>query len=215
MSKERAIVEYLKNKYQPSAILLHGSRAVSRARANSDWDIIMIFDRENKEKKHREQIAGESIEWKAFKLPIESEDIIETFDLYLQFAKVLWEKDKVGASLLQKAAEEYSKGPNLSEDSIQGEKEFFEHKILSMKDDEEMSYMFFRHLCVLFNLASRLWFEVLHNEYPKPYYLAFPIIKEKDSTYHNQLMILCSNIYSNDEKIASAEWISKRLFSKR
>ncbi|MES2215934.1 MAG: nucleotidyltransferase domain-containing protein [Patescibacteria group bacterium] len=211
MDKEKEITEYLKLKYNPVVILLHGSRAVGKNRPHSDWDIIMLFDSDVPRKGFREEVDGEDVEWKAFQLPIPDEKIIEIFDVYLQFAKILSERDSIGTNLLQKAILKYNEGPNLSAEIIKREKQFFEHKILGMKDDEGTPYMFLRHLSVLFNRASNLWFEILHNEFPKPFYLAVPIIQDKDPEYYRHLMALCSDNSSN-EKIASAHWIAGKLF---
>lgn len=212
MDKETEIVEYLKKTYSPISILLHGSRAVGKNRPNSDWDIIMIFDQEIPRKGHREEIAGEDVEWRAFGLSSLQENIIDTFDVYLQFAKVLWEVNHTGSEILKKAKDEYNKGPNLSPDQIKREKQFFYHKILGMKDDKETPYMFLRHLSTIFNRASNMWFEILHNEFAKPYYIAIPIIQEEDPEYYENLMNLCGNV-SNEEKILSAEWIFNKLYN--
>lgn len=214
MNIEQNIVEYLKSKHHPVAILLHGSRAVGKNRLYSDWDIIMLFNEEIPRKGYREEVDGEDVEWKAFQLPISDDKIIDTFDVYLQFAKVLWEKDSIGTDLLQKAITRYNRGPNLSKDTIKREKQFFEHKILGMKDDKDTPYMFLRHVSILFNRASNMWFEILHNEFAKPFYIAVPIIQEKDFEYYQHLMILCSNDSSNDEKIVSAEWVAGKLFKR-
>lgn len=211
MNKEAKIVEYLKSAYSPAAILLHGSRAAGKSRPHSDWDIIMLFDKEIPRKGHREEVAGEDVEWKAFQIPVSADKIVDTFDVYLQFAKVLWEKDSLGSDLLKEAESEYQKGPNLSENQIKREKQFFQHKILGMKDDRETSYMFLRHLSVLFNRASNMWFEVLRNEFAKPYYIAIPMIQKQDPEYYKHLMVLSGN-GSNKEKISSAEWIFKKLY---
>lgn len=212
MDKETEIVEYLKKTYSPISILLHGSRAVGKNRPNSDWDIIMIFDQEIPRKGHREEIAGEDVEWRAFGFSSLQENIIDTFDVYLQFAKVLWEVNHTGSEILKKAKDEYNKGPNLSPDQIKREKQFFYHKILGMKDDKETPYMFLRHLSTIFNRASNMWFEILHNEFAKPYYIAIPIIQEEDPEYYENLMNLCGNV-SNEEKILSAEWIFNKLYN--
>ncbi len=81
-----------------------------------------------------------------------------------------------------------------------------------MKDDKDMPALFLRHLSVIFPRATRLWFEMLRNEYPKPFYIAIPIIQEKDPVYSKHLEILTSNKVSNEEKIETAELIYKRLF---
>ena len=87
--QEQKIVAVLKEKYNPVAIFLHGSRAVGKERVHSDWDIVMLFTGDIPRKGYREEIEGEDVEWKAFNVPAEESSIHEVFDVYLQFAKVL------------------------------------------------------------------------------------------------------------------------------
>lgn len=208
--KEKEIAEVLRNKYHPVAVLLHGSRAVGEERQHSDWDIIMLFD-DVPRKGYREQIEGEDVEWRAYKVPTEDDSIIDTFDLHLQFAKVLWEANGEGTALLQRASAFYAKGAQLSEDDIRRAKQFIEHKLRGMEDDIENPSMFLRHLGVFFNNAVNLWFEVLHNKYSKPFYLAISEIKEQDPQYAEQLDALSSKA-PNQEKIEAGRWIIHKLF---
>lgn len=211
-NKAKRISQALRDKYESIAILLHGSRAVGKERKHSDWDIIMLFEEEISRRSYREKIVGEDVEWTAFMFPIQKIDFLETFGVYLQFAKVLWERDQGGTDLLELASEVYSKGPNLSEDDIRREKQFLEHKLLGMQDDMNTPYMFLRHLGVFFNRASNLWFEILHNKFPKPFYLAIPEIKQQDPEYARHLIVLASNQASNQEKIKFGEHIMTMLF---
>ena len=213
MSDEKAekIVEVLKEKYNPVAILLHGSRAVGKERPHSDWDILMLFNGDIPRRGYRESIDEEDIEWKAFKIPTATDSIVDIFGIYLRFAKVLWEEGSAGSTLLEKASATYAKGPQLSQDDIRREKHFLEHKLLGMQDDVDTPYMFLRHLGVFFSHSVNIWFEVLHNEFPKPFYLAIPEIKERDPEYSKHLYILPSNA-SNQEKIDAARWIVQKLF---
>ena len=208
---EQEIVKYLRDKYDPEAILLHGSRAVGKERAHSDWDIIMLFENEITRKGFRENIGSENVEWKAYLFPNIKESVVEVFDTYLQFAKVLWDKNGNADELLRRAQLEYAAGPSLNREEIEREKLYMHHKLLGMKDDVGNPYMFLRHLSVFLNRASNLWFEVLHNEFSKPFYLAIPEIKEKDLEYFSQLEILSSN-NSNISKIKSSEIILSKLF---
>lgn len=209
-TKEQKIVEYLKNKYHPVGIILHGSRAVGKERAHSDWDIILLFREAPSRMKYREEVEGEDVEWKGYVLPIKNEEIILRCGAYLQFAQVLWEEDGEGTDLTHRASVEYAKGPRLSNEEKEGELLFLRHKFLGMQDNEEVSYMFLRHLSVFFNRASNLWFEILHNEFSKPFYLAIPEIKERDPEYCRHLKILSSNI-ANSEKIIAAERILEKF----
>lgn len=211
MDKEKSIIDFLRNKYNPTAIILHGSRAVKMERKNSDWDIFMIFKNEIPRSNFREEIDNEDVEWKAFKMPIDDKNILSTFDVYLQNARVIWEKDNDGSNLIESAKKVYSHGPNLTKDDIEREKIFLKHKLNGMIDDIDTPYMFLRHLNVFFNRASNMWFEIINNKFPMPYYLAMPKIQEEDSEFALNLLILSSN-NSNQEKINAAEKIIKRLF---
>ena len=216
MSNEKAekIANILKEKYGPVAILLHGSRAVGKERAHSDWDILMLFDGDIPRRGYRESIEDEDVEWKAFKIPAAADSMVDIFGMYLQFAKVLWEEDGAGSVILENASAAYSKGPQLSPDDIRCEKKFLMHKLLGMQDDVDTPHMFLRHLGVFFSRASNLWFEVLHNEFSRRFYLAIPEIKARDPEYGEHLNVLPSNS-SNEEKIEAAGWIVQSLFGDR
>ncbi|MEK7531743.1 MAG: nucleotidyltransferase domain-containing protein [Patescibacteria group bacterium] len=211
--RDQKIVEKLKEKYHPAAILLHGSRAVGKERKHSDWDIIMIFDKKIPKEGYREEINGEDVEWKAFTIPAKEKSITEIFDVYLQFAKVLWEKDEIGSNLLKMATAEYAKGPKqYTEDEIRREKQFFSHKIQGLIDDQDTQYLFFRHLCVLRTLAIRLWFELLNKRFSQPLYLAMPLIKKEDLRFYRNLVSFTAFETSPTKKIKNAKSMFVRIF---
>jgi hypothetical protein len=215
METGQKIVDYLRITYHPVAILLHGSRAVDKNRLHSDWDIVMLFDKEIPRRSHYEGIEGEDVDWKACHVPVEQEKIIDTFGVCLQEAKVLWESGSAGSLLLEKAFAEYRKGPCFDKARVKSARQFFEHKISGMKDDRDTPYMFLRHLSVLYAEASNLWFNIIRNEFSKPFYVAVPTIQREDPEYYQHLMILCSSNCSNDEKISAAEWLDKKLFESK
>ncbi|MBI2030781.1 nucleotidyltransferase domain-containing protein [Candidatus Kaiserbacteria bacterium] len=212
METAQKIVDHLRGAYHPVAILLHGSRAAGKNRPHSDWDIVLLFDAEVPAKSGYEGIEGEDVDWKAVQLPLEQKNILSTFGPRLQEARVLWESGSAGSLLLEQALAEYRKGVHFDETELKSARQFFEHKISGMKDDRDTPYMFLRHLSVLYAKASNFWFNVLHNEFSKPFYVAVPTIQSKDPEYYQRLMVLCSSSYSNDEKIKAAEWINKKLF---
>lgn len=208
---QNKITNFLREEYNPIAILLHGSRAVGMERTHSDWDIILIVDN-NKGKNGRIEIEGQDVELKFHTLPDEDFSVLNNFDINLQFAKVLWEEGSIGTDLLEKAKAEYEKGPNLTKEEILKWKQFFEHKIAGMKDDVESPHMFFRHVGVLHNKAMNLWFEVKCNQFSKPYYMAIPEIAETDPKFKKLLDTLVSTNATNIEKITAGEEIIKKLF---
>jgi predicted nucleotidyltransferase len=210
--KKKEIADHLRVKYHPKAILLHGSRSSGNERPHSDWDIFMFFDEMPEQKRDRTMIAGEDVEWKGFQLPVPDDQIIKTFDVYLQSAKVLWEDGNAGSELLERAKIEYEKGPQLNEKDLTEIKQFIEHKIGGMIDDIESPYMFFRHLSMVSSRITNLWFEALHNEFSKPFYLAMPTIKERDPECYELLVKLYDHQVSNEEKIEAAKQLKQKLF---
>ena len=213
METKDQIVSFLREKYQPLAILLHGSRAVGKERLHSDWDIVMLFKSELPRSGYREEIADADVEWKAHTIPIADVDIISTFDVYLQFAQVLWEENGEGTDLLQRAKKEYAKGPKpYTEDEIRRERQFFWHKILGLEDDQEVQYLFFRHQCVIRTLSTRLWFEALNKQFSQPLYLAMPLIEEKDPEFYRNLINFTATETTPAQKIESAKWMFTHIF---
>ena len=213
MSVQEQIIDFLRQKYNPIAILLHGSRAVGKARPHSDWDILMLFDGPVPRKGYREEIAGSDVEWKAYMLPILSESIVDVFDVYLQFAVVLWERNGEGSDLLNRAKAEYAKGPKpYTEDETSREKQYFAHKVLGLEDDKETQYLFFRHQCVLRTLALRLWFEFRNKKFSQPLYLSMPLIQKEDPEFYNHLVSFTAQDTTSDQKIGDAKWMFSRLF---
>lgn len=211
MEKATEIVEYLKTAYGPEAIILHGSRSIGKERLHSDWDILMLFNSEPSKKSNREDVYGEDVEWKAFVLPVSQSAILDDFGVVLQNAKVLWEKDNEGSELLELAQSEYSKGAQLTPEDHTRYRQFLVHKLHSLEDDRDTPYMFLRHLGEFFSRATNWWFEILHDEHRKPFYIALPTIQERDSEYYRLLMILCGD-GSKNEKIEAAQAVVKKLF---
>lgn len=215
MNQEKTdqIAAFLKQKYKPTAVLLHGSRAVGKERTHSDWDVIMLFNGDVPRKGYREEIEGEDVEWKAFNAPKGNESVTKVFDVYLQFAKVLWEEGDIGTELLERARAEYTKGPKqYTDDEVRREKQYFQHKIQGLIDDKDTQYLFFRHLCVLRTQAMRLWFELLNKRFSQPLYLSMPLIEKEDPDFYKNLVSFTAFDTSPEIKIKNAEAMFARIF---
>src|SRR3989344_9589319 len=101
--KEKEIANELREKYKPRAIVLHGSRAIGKARPRSDWDVFLLFSGKIPKNMNREVVAGEDVEWKAVLLPVEDAHIQDTFGIQLQYARVLLEESGEGTELIARA----------------------------------------------------------------------------------------------------------------
>jgi predicted nucleotidyltransferase len=212
MSTADAIAWGLRSKYSPTAVILHGSRAVGMNRPHSDWDILLLFTEKPEIALNREEIAGEDVEWEAVKIPVAENAILGTVGVELQFGKVLWEDEsRAGTRLLEQAAAFYAKGVQLTEGDRAKYKQYLCHKVAGMEDDIATPYMFLRHQYAFFLRASNWWFEV-NGQYSKPFYMAMPIIRERDPEYH-ELLLTVSAAGSNETKIAAARRLVARLFA--
>ena len=192
-------------------IILHGSRAIGMEREHSDWDMLLLFNEKPALASNREDIAGEDVEWKGFVLPIDKEDVLDLCGVVLQNARVLWEEQDEGSTLLRIAKEEYAKGAQLTNADRVRYRQFLVHKLHGMEDDKENPYLFFRHLSEFFTRSVNWWFELLHDENRKPFYLAFPEIEKRDPEYYQLLLVLCGES-TRDQKLTAARTVIQKLF---
>jgi hypothetical protein len=193
-------------------VILHGSRAVGMHRPHSDWDLLLLFTEKPEVTINRETIAGEDVEWKAVRIPVAENAILGTVGVELQFGRVLWEDEsQAGTQLLEQASAFFAMGIQISEADRAKYKQFLCHKLAGMEDDIATPYLFLRHQYVFFLRASNWWFE-LKGQYPKPFYMAMPIIRERDPEYH-ALLLTVSAAGPNETKIAAAHRLVSRLFA--
>ena len=212
MSTSDVIASPLRDQYSPTAVLLHGSRAVGMHRPHSDWDILLLFTEKPRLALHREDVAGEDVEWEAVQVPVADHAILGTVGVGLQFGQVLWEDaSRAGTRLLEQAAAFYAKGVQLTDADKAKYKQYLAHKVASMEDDIATPYMFLRHQYIFFLRASNWWFEV-HGQHAKPFYMAMPIIRERDPEYHD-LLLAVSAAGPNEAKIAAARRLVYKLFA--
>ena len=181
-------------------------------RPRSDWDVLLLFSEKPELTLNREEIAGQDVEWNAVRVPVAENAILSTIGVELQFGKVLWEDEsRAGTRLLEQAAAFYAKGVQITEADRAKYKQYLCHKIAGMEDDIATPYMFLRHQYMFFLRASNWWFE-MNGQYPKPFYMAMPIIRERDQEYHD-LLLTVSAAETNQVKIAAARRIIFKLFA--
>lgn len=212
MDKDAAIVDHLRLRYNPVAVVLHGSRAVGRQRPHSDWDIFLLVTEPRELAVDREDIAGEDVEWQACVVPVADHAILDTFGVQLQFAKLLWEDASgAGSALLRQAARFYAQGVRLTEAKKRRYQQYLNHKANGMADDMGTPCLFLRHQYALLERASNWWFE-MRGQYRKPFYLAMPIIQQQDPAYHELLLALSAGGPTR-ATIAAARSLIARLFA--
>ena len=213
---EITIVHHLLRSYCPDSIILHGSRANGMARAHSDWDIIMLFAKRDVPRSNfRETISSAIVEWRAYKTPVHQKDIISTFNVYLQFSQLLFDKDNIGASIIDLARAAYAKGPCLTSEEVTRSKLYLHYKITSLIKDRQTDYLARRHINDLSAGAIKSWLEIKHNKFSLPVYYSVPLIRDVDPQYHSYIAILTSCNVEDAEKIMAAQQIFFHLFNEQ
>jgi len=209
MNQEQKLTQYILNKYSPRAILIHGSRANGYAREHSDWDFVILVDKDTEVL--REIVDGANIEIRVMKLPFNSESIDKWLIFRGDNVKVVFDPDNLSPDIINRVTEYYKKPIPLRADDISAHNAWYRSHLDGMIDYKDEQEAFFRKLGELYTRSIMYWFEYLHNTYMPQVYLSLPRIKEEDPEYYKLLQILAGN-HTNEEKIEAGEKIHKRIW---
>jgi hypothetical protein len=198
--EEKIISHFLQ--YQPKAILLYGSRASDYAKPNSDWDVVLLSNVE--QKNISTVIDGQNVDADVILYPISDEKIISYFNGTLQSARTLYDPEGIGQELIKRVQNIYAQGRNLSGDEVSARNEFLERRFKKLLDNVGNSVVFAVHLGVFIDKAIQYWFEVLHNRWRTSLGTALGIIQTEDPEYAADL-----------ENIAKAESITDKIATAR
>lgn len=202
------ITTYLKDKYDPQALILHGSRASGHATENSDWDLFILDEREFSSESARK--FGEELDIDFRQLPIPTDDIGSKFGCQLKHAELLLDTNGVGTDLLKRAEEFYGRGFNISEQECEDFRRKLRRTYHRVKERPD-------HIAHLYRLnfvaqSVRRWYQILQDEWQDNFYIAFPRIKGEDPEfYEHTITVLESD--NRQERLRSACCIHERLFN--
>jgi len=197
---EEKIVAYLRETYDPVAIILHGSRASGHARAHSDWDFALLYNvHVDLPDNGRAEELGENIEFTHHQLPVT--DVIKEFSVKLQNARVVYENGTVGTELLPLA---------WTSDEKRSHSLWVQGRIDGMTDTVDEPLVFEKYAADFYSRITNYWYWAIHDKYPKPIYLALQEIAEKDPEYFTYIEKFVHG--SNKEKVIQAENISQKCF---
>ncbi len=203
MEIENKLVEYVKEKYKPIAILIHGSRANGYERPHSDWDFAIIVDKETETE--REIIGDANIEIRALKLPFDENKIGDKWiALRKGNVKVADDPQNICESIIERVTEYYNKPIKWKDSDILGHKAWFRSHLDGMIDYQNDQESFFRKLGELYLRCIQYWFHFLHQTYMPQVYLSLPRIENEDPRYYALIKILAGT-GTNKEKIKAAE----------
>jgi hypothetical protein len=203
------IVNHLKEKFSPDAIILHGSRARGKERPHSDWDFILLFSGETELKTGRTLFKDQNIEYTVTMLPVKN--VYEEFGAKLQQAKVLYESNGSGTELLKRAEEYYSEGVHWSLEKIAGHKLWMQGRIDGMRDNTDNLIIFDKYDRDVRGRLFNYWYWILQQKHSQPVYVALEEIKEADPDYFKLVEAYFVEI-DLKKKVELAEAISVKLF---
>jgi len=207
---EETLKQYLLTKYNPVALLIHGSRSNAYARERSDWDFAIIVDKETATE--REIIDGANIEVRALRLPFEEKHIEDRWlALRSGNVKVLHDPENITEEIIAKVTKYYEEPIVWSKSEVTGHKAWYRSHIDGMIDYREEHEAFFRKLSELYTRSIMYWFHFLHTTWMPQVYLSLPRIAHEDPEYYELLKIL-AGAGTNQEKIDAAEKIYRRIW---
>ena len=208
MNKQDKIVTYLKDKYDPQALILHGSRAAGQATEHSDWDIFMLDTQQLPSETGCK--FGAELDVASKQLPIDTtQDVESQFGCQLKQAEVLHDTNGVGKRILELAKALYADGFNATQKEIDDKKNNLRRTYYRLAERSE-------HIAHLYRLdfvaySTRYWYQILQNKWQDNFYFAFPRIKSEDPEYYDNLMTVLEGD-DNSEQLASARRVHKELF---
>ena len=208
MDMEREIAEYLKQKYDPEAIVLHGSRARGKAADLSDWDIDVFVS--SPQEGGTEIFEGQALDVDVIVLPVHDAVFAERGMVNLKDGKILFENNSAGTDMIRRAQELYAAGKKLSERDRENRRIKLWRMLRRLQANAGKNEVFFYHLAAFYPLAIRYWLE-LKGRWSEPIYVAEEIIQKEDPEYWEYVKVL-SESEPNQNKVAAAEKIYLALF---
>lgn len=209
MEKEQEIVNFLREKYRPQAILLFGSRMDGTAKSDSDWDLFVIEATEG------DKISG-LLTYKTELLDVTFKEFPDTNEPLTTAIKPLWPvkvllDDSNGRmeQVLSINREALKKGPMfLYKEGINRRFNVLLRRQTKIKKYENAMEAQLIFAGAFLESAVRLWFE-LQNEWPMPVDKAMPIISKRDSRFGALLNDLCEN--NTQKRISLSEELVQKL----
>lgn len=207
---EQAIVSFIKEKYNPLAIILHGSRANGHAREHSDWDIVLITKEEVDA--HREILGDANIEYTRIITPI-SESKFYGFKIRTGNTKILFDTDGIAEKLITQNDTHASMHNPMPESGQKSRYAYFISAINGMRDDAADPLKLFDKKLDFYTRIVPTWFSLHKSQNQPSGYLAFPIIEKEDPVMYKLIQDFVAT-YEASELIRIGNEIIAHFFPK-
>lgn len=169
---------YLFEKYRPTALVLHGSRANGYAREHSDYDFVM-FTKEDVKPAEREIVFGANIEVTQIILPV-PEDKFLGFYLRTENTNVLHDPEGIMSAIIKCNEQWIAKGNTWTEDEKARRHAFLSSALDGIRDYHDVPLHLFDKKSEFYSRLVESWYRFKKSEFEPSYYIAYPTIARED-----------------------------------
>ena len=199
------------NKYNPIAIILHGSRARGEAFINSDCDLYLIVSDDFVLEDTCDSYSDVYLDIEFIKLEeLKDVDINQKFGFNLAFTKIILDRDNIAKDLITKAEDYYKKGKNLNNEQLKNRKDYFTRGVLRLENLVNNRIAFTVRFNDIYARIPRYYFELKQNSWGRSPILAEKQIKDLDTWLYEKLNLLLA--VENTEKVKILKEIQKYFF---
>lgn len=209
MNTEEELTSYLLEKYDPVALVLHGSRANGWSREHSDWDFVLFTNKDAKPLT-REIVFGANIELKQIILPVPEGKFLGFF-FRTENTKILHDPEGIAEKLIKLNDGIVQMGNNYTAEDRIKRYAFLCSALDGIVDYADEPMNMFDKKIDFYTRAVDSWFRFFKNEFEPSHYIAFPRIKEDDPEYFS---LIEDFIYKTDADslVLIGEQIIHKLF---
>lgn len=197
------IVTYLRKKYCPKAILLHGSRARGDAFDQSDYDLALIV--ENPDQVRPEHYQGQALDTSGIS---STEPILKSGQTPIWPCLVLYDDgDGLGKRLTKQTEDAFKQGPvALTKEEFENRRNFSKRLIQRIQGRGQDPMIRFYYMGDFYPRILRYWCE-LNRRWTLSAHLLLPLIAAEDPMFYQDLQDLWMEDYQK-----SALKIHRHLF---
>lgn len=201
---EQEITQYLVKKYQPHAVLLHGSRAAGvNVTPETDWDIALIMA--NPEQVLPERIGECRLDVDG--IPVEQLSLTSNTTPCLPMRVLYDDALGLGRRLVENNQQIFDKGPSpLTEQEITNRRNHLDRLVwrLNKRQADPVSSLGYKGDII--HLACRYWCQ-LQGKWPQAIYRVVLMIEQEDPEFFALLKAL-----DGPEAVTTAREVHRRLF---
>ncbi len=212
---EEKLINYLKEKYNPLGIILHGSRSNDSSKKHSDWDFFVLTKDNIKNDRKYEPVAihGQFLDVVLWHFPVEETYIKKYFAMYLVTAKLVFCKDSSVSEMFSNAQMLNKQGLILSNEEIKLIKDEIDKSTQRISDLLDDKYgTFFLRSSDLYRTLYNSWWNIKMKKYSIPIYKGMDIIKKEDPEFFKLLQIVYSN-KTNKKKYEALVKLKENIFN--